>query len=150
MELENLKELLNADRIHLYDFHNGGHYANGRSALKMSCTYEVTRFGIESVQMYLQNLPLSVMSVYISELLGVGEMEVKDIHEIAEFMPAVYQIKTDFNIKAYYDIIINNIENEPIGLLSIQYTKNEYHLDHCDKSSVLKSKLKIENYLESV
>lgn len=42
-EIENLKEYLIADRVQIYDFHNGGHYANGRSALKTSCSYEVVR-----------------------------------------------------------------------------------------------------------
>ena len=27
-KMEDLKELLNADRVQVYDFHNGGHYAN--------------------------------------------------------------------------------------------------------------------------
>ena len=33
--MEDLKEKLGADRVQVYDFHNGGHYANGRSALKL-------------------------------------------------------------------------------------------------------------------
>ena len=42
-KMEEVKEQLNADRVQVYDFHNGGHYANGRSALKTSCSYEVVR-----------------------------------------------------------------------------------------------------------
>ena len=33
-EADHLKELLGADRVQVYEFHNGNHYANGRSALK--------------------------------------------------------------------------------------------------------------------
>ena len=44
-KMEEVKELLNADRVQVYDFHNGGHFANGRSALKVSCSYEVCRAG---------------------------------------------------------------------------------------------------------
>ena len=42
------KELLKADRILLFEFHNGQHYSNYRSALKMSASYEVYRAGLES------------------------------------------------------------------------------------------------------
>ena len=39
--MEEVKELLKVDRVHVYEFHNGGHYVNGYSALKVSYTYEV-------------------------------------------------------------------------------------------------------------
>ena len=38
-KMDSLKEYLNADRVQIYDFHNGGHYANGRSALKILTAY---------------------------------------------------------------------------------------------------------------
>ena len=41
--MEQVKEIVMADRVQIYDFHNGIHYANGRSALKVSCSYEVCR-----------------------------------------------------------------------------------------------------------
>ena len=43
--MEQIKEILRADRIQIYDFHNGGHYANGRSALKTSCTFDKVSTG---------------------------------------------------------------------------------------------------------
>ena len=67
--MEEIKEFLNADRVQIYDFHNGGHYANGRSALKVSCSYEVCRAGVKSYQMYLQSIPLNCIPQFIKELL---------------------------------------------------------------------------------
>lgn len=58
-KLEKLKEYLIADRVQIYDFHNGGHYANGRSALKTSCSYEVVRVGVKGHQKELQSVPLT-------------------------------------------------------------------------------------------
>ena len=48
--MEEVKEIMDADRVHVYEFHNGEHYANGRSALKVSCTYEVCKAGVNSIQ----------------------------------------------------------------------------------------------------
>ena len=46
-KMEHIKEALGADRILVFDFHNGEHFANGRSALRMSASYEVVRYGVE-------------------------------------------------------------------------------------------------------
>ena len=63
--MEEVKEVLHADRVHVYEFHNGEHYANGRSALKVTCTYEVCRTGIGSTQREIMSVPLSVVPKYI-------------------------------------------------------------------------------------
>ena len=41
-QMDSTKGILNADRIHVYEFHNGDHYADYRSAYRFSCSYEVT------------------------------------------------------------------------------------------------------------
>ena len=38
-KMDFVKELVGADRILLFEFHNGQHYSNYRSALKMSASY---------------------------------------------------------------------------------------------------------------
>lgn len=42
--MDEVKELFNADRIHVYNFHNGEQYTNECSALKVSHNYEVCLF----------------------------------------------------------------------------------------------------------
>ena len=44
-QMDYTKELLNADRIHIYEFHNGEHYSDYRSAYKFSCSYEAIKAG---------------------------------------------------------------------------------------------------------
>ncbi len=144
-QMEELKEALNADRIQIYDFHNGGRYANGRSALKTSCTYEVVRAGIRPVQRELQNIPLSCISKFTATILEDGYIEVCDIEEIKDIMPATYQLKKDMGLTAFYDIAILNVYNEAIGFLAVQYIKNKYYCtDEEQKRQVLKLKFFIE------
>ena len=150
-KMEDLKELLNADRVQIYDFHNGGHYANGRSALKTSCTYEVIRTGISHKQSYLQSIPLSCLSKFISKLMNDGFLEVKNLEEIKDEMPSTYQLKKDMQINSFYDVILSNKNGEPIGFLAVQYVKNEYNiLSEKDKQEVLKLKFFIEEQLEKM
>lgn len=147
--MEQVKELLNADRVQIYDFHNGEHYANGRSALKTSCTYEVLRQGITSRQMKLQSIPLSCIPKFIKTLLDKNQLEVKDIEDLKETMPATYSLKKAQDIKSFYDIILNNKQGEPIGFIAIQYV-NDYHktYNNNDRESLLRLKFFIEENLE--
>ncbi len=150
-KMEDLKELLNADRVQIYDFHNGGHYANGRSALKTSCSYEVIRTGISHKQNYLQAIPLSCLSRFVSKLMNDGFLEVRNLEEIKDEMPSTYQLKKDMQINSFYDVILNNKNGEPIGFLAVQYVKNKYNiLSEKDKQEVLKLKFFVEEQLETM
>lgn len=150
-KMEEVKEQLNADRVQIYDFHNGGHYANGRSALKTSCSYEVVRAGIERKQGFLQAIPLSCLSKFVSKLMNEDFLEVSNIEEIKDEMPATYQLKKEMKINSFYDVILNNSIGEPVGFLAIQFVKNKFNiLTEEDKEKVLKLKFFVEDQLEKV
>lgn len=120
-EAEKLKELTGADRVQVYEFHNGTHYANGRSALKTTCTYEVCKYGIKSCSNLLSGLPLSCIPTFIKTLLDEGEMLVKDMNNIKENMPSTYNIKNEMGVTAFYDVVICNSSNEPVGFVGVQF-----------------------------
>lgn len=124
-EAEKLKELLNADRVQVYEFHNGIHYANGRSALRTSCTYEVCRFGIEGCINQLNGVPLSFIPNFMKTLIDKGELLVKDLEDIKETMPSTYYLKKSMNIKSFYDFIIHNANGEPVGFVAVQFCNSE-------------------------
>lgn len=150
-KMEEVKELLNADRVQVYDFHNGGHFANGRSALKVSCTYEVCRAGIKNYQMYLQSIPLNCIPQFIKTLLNNNKMKINNLEEIKDLMPATYSLKKSQNVKSYFDIVLNNEENEPIGFLAIQYeNENKVNFSEKELNEILKLKFFIEENLEKM
>lgn len=150
-KMEELKEILQADRIQVYDFHNGGHYANGRSALKTSCTYEVTRAGIRSIQTFLQAIPLSCIPQFTRKILNEDILEVQDLETIKNTMPSTYHLKKDFGVKSFYDIILNNRDGEPIGFLGIQYVNKAHKTYNSnDINEILRLKFYIEENLEKL
>ena len=149
--MEDVKDILQADRVQIYDFHNGGHYANGRSALKTTCTYEVTRAGIKGYQMYLQALPLSAIPRFTKTLLNDKEMCVCDIELIKDTMPGAYNIKKEQGVKGFHDIVLENKYGEPIGFLGIQYVNNSHKTyNNKEKNEVLRLKFFIEENLEQM
>ena len=149
--LENIKEYLNADRVQIYDFHNGGHYANGRSALKTSCSYEVVRAGIKGHQKELQAVPLSCIPKFVKTLLDRKELQINNLEDLKELMPATYQLKKDQEVASFYDVILNNKAGEPIGFLAFQYCKtNCVNFTEEEKNQILKLKFFIEENLEKM
>ena len=147
--MEELKEYLNADRVQVYDFHNGGHYANGRSALKVSCSYEVCRSGIAPKQSMLQSIPISCISKFVNKILNDEKFEVKKLEDIKEEMPATYQLKKDMQLNSFYDIAIKNKQGEVIGFLAVQFVKNSYNVKtQDDVMAILKLKFLIEEKFE--
>lgn len=120
IRLEHTKEILGADRILVFDFHNGEHFANGRSALRMSATYEVTRYGIERKQGALQKLPLSILPNLIKELLNKGHFTVDNFDKFKDMQPE-YSICGSLQMKSLHNYIIKNKEGAPVGFVSIQF-----------------------------
>ena len=92
------KELLNADRVLLFEFHNGQHYSNYRSALKMSASYEVYRAGLESSREKCSNLPIAIMPKFINDITKKGYSMCKDIEEIKDDMGNSYEFKKSIGI----------------------------------------------------
>lgn len=128
-----------------------GHYANGRSALKTSCTYEVTRNGIKGYQKELQSVPLSCISHFVKALLDKNELKVNDLEDLKDSMPSTYQLKKEQNVRSFYDIILENKNKEPIGFLAIQYCKtNCINYTEDERNEILKLKFYIEETLEEM
>ena len=71
----------------------GGHYANGRSALKTSCSFEVVRSGVKGHQKELQSIPLTCIPRFVETLLNKKELVINNLDDIKEIMPATYELK---------------------------------------------------------
>ena len=120
LKMEQAKEALMADRILVFDFHNGEHFANGRSALRMSASYEVTRYGIERKQQDLQKLPLSILPNLIRELLEKGSFIVDNFENFKDMQPE-YSICSVLKMKSLYKYIIQDSDGAPVGFISIEF-----------------------------
>ena len=120
--MEYYKELLNADRILLFEFHNGQHYSNFRSALKMSASYEVYKAGLQSSLEKCTGMPIAVMPHLIAEITENGFFVCKDIEDIKETMPSSYAFKKSIGLKSFYDIAIKDKDDNIVGFVAVQWT----------------------------
>jgi hypothetical protein len=120
-KMDYYKELLKADRILLFEFHNGQHYSNYRSALKMSASYEVYRAGLESSREKCSNLPIAIMPRFIAAITREGFTWCKDIEEIRYDMGNSYEFKKAIGIKAFYDVAIKDECGNVVGFVAVQW-----------------------------
>ena len=69
-KIEEIREGVNADRVWLTQFHNGGHfYPTGKSITKFSIMYETVNTGVSSVQTNYQNIPVHLFSKSLNQLV---------------------------------------------------------------------------------
>jgi hypothetical protein len=128
------KELLKADRILLFEFHNGQHYSNYRSALKMSASYEVYRAGLNSIMNQCTNLPIAVMPKLIQDITTKDYTYCSDIEKIKGDMGNSYEFKKSIGIKSFFDVAIRDKDNNVIGFVAVQW--NEVMPENVDKKTV--------------
>ncbi len=62
-ELEDIRLILNADRVWITVIHNGGHFLHtNKSIQKFSVMHEVSKPGVSSIGMVFKNIPISLFT----------------------------------------------------------------------------------------
>lgn len=145
-KMEYVKEILNADRIHIYEFHNGEHYSDYRSSCRFSCSYEVVRAGKCSVRSKCTGLPISVMPKFINQITTNGMFKCRDIETLKDDMPSTYAFKHEIGIKSFYDTAIRNTNGNIIGFVAIQW--DEGTIPKIDEDEIKKLVWYIEEHIQ--
>jgi hypothetical protein len=132
-KIEKIREELDADRVWITQFHNGGHYyPTGKSIAKFSMLYETVGVGVSSVQSNFQNIPVNLFSKSINELLSNDIISISDFKDetIATF--GLKYIAEDPGCKSGYIFSIKTIDGKFIGSLGVDFTKNTVELNDDD------------------
>ena len=124
-KLEEYKEKLNADRIHVYEFHNGEHYSDNRPAYKFSCTYEVFKAGNKPIQQECKGIATNCMPLFVNELMQNCKFVCTDLEKIKETMSSTNNFKHALKIQSFYDVAIKNKSGDVIGFVAIHWFKKE-------------------------
>ena len=119
-ELYKILEYSTADRVYIFQFHNGVAYYNGKHAQRFTCTYEIVRDGISRLSPEYVNMQVSVFSWIITTTLE-GGMCFVDVDDIPDYTTRyILEAKGVQSIRMLP--IIKN--NKIIGIIGMDYVKN--------------------------
>lgn len=143
--IEFLREELDADRVLIQEFHNGGKYFSGSSQQKLSISYESCKKGISSIFRKFQNVRVSAMCNIIKRAM-TDDILVKLEDEKC---PYSYDLQTHGTTTSAFTIL-KTLTNRKIGLLSIQYVnRNKTKLTEKEKDLITSQRRIISGYLVS-
>ena len=129
-KIDEIKEGLNADRVWITQFHNGGHfYPTGKSITKFSIMYETVNTGVSSVQTNYQNIPVHLFSKSLNQLVTGDSIEISDYDDEKIATYGLKYAAEESGCKSGYLFAIKTIDGKFIGVLGIDYTKNKTQLD---------------------
>lgn len=119
-----------ADRVYIYEFHNGETFYSGNHQQKFSCTYEVLNIGVSSESMKLQGLRVSTFNDFIKDALGTtngSSFKMENVEEIKN--PLIKNWMEERGIKSSFSVPIKTLNDGIVGILCIDFTKNKTKLN---------------------
>ena len=119
-QLEQIKDELDACRVWISQFHNGGNfYPTGKSIQKFSIFHEMYTPGVSPISDTFKNIPVSLFSKPISHLYSDGEILISNYKKGNHFGLKTFAEGT--GSKSSYIFALNSINDEFIGTLGIEY-----------------------------
>jgi hypothetical protein len=120
-QITHILEELEADRVWVAQFHNGGHfYPTGKSIQKFSIFYEKYIPGISSIQHTFQNIPVSLFPKAMAALYSDGELAIPDFNKEDYDLTS---ISKPFGTQSFYMIALEDLNDRFIGALAVSYNE---------------------------
>jgi hypothetical protein len=136
-KLESLKEEYKADRVWIEQFHNGGHfYPTGKSIQKFSMFYEAVSPHADSIKLQFQNIPISLFSRSINELLEKDIISIPDFNDSSIHNFGLKYIAEENETQSAYMFSVRTIDGKFIGILGVDYI-NKHELSQEDLKYLL-------------
>ena len=127
-QLEQLKDELDACRIWISQFHNGGNfYPTGKSIQKFTIFHEITKPGVKSISNIYKNIPVALFTKPFMHMYENGEILVSNYSKDDNFGLSTFADGTD--AKSSYMFALKSINDEFIGTLGIEYCNRVKNLN---------------------
>jgi len=123
--LQQLLDELDADRIALFEYHNGGRAVSGLDYQKVSNSLEVARRGQRRLMPEMQNIPVGFFSRWNRIIIEKSMVISNNIEEILKVDETQYGFLTSRGAKSAYVIGLYDLNDFPFGFLLIEYCNNQ-------------------------
>ena len=147
-EISEIRETLDADRIWISQFHNGGHFLHtNKSIQKFSITYEDVKPGVSSIIHLFTDIPLSLYSRAMKHLMENKHLWISDFKDETI---ATYGLKSAADAtgtNATYAVGLFDIATDKcIGTMGIDY-RDKKKLTQTQKDYLIERGSRLAGYL---
>lgn len=123
--IESFRQKVDADRVYIFEYHNGESNLNGLPFAKVSATYEILKPGVSSYKSRLQGIPSGLILEFNQNLLTNKQISVPNILDYKDVDPIGNSVLMRPDTKSFYVVLINNINGYPIGFIGMDYICRE-------------------------
>jgi len=134
-ELRHISEELDADRVWITQFHNGGHFLlSNKSIQKFSITYEITKVGVAPASQVFKDIPISLYSRAMNQILENGHIYVSNFEDTTIDSYCLKSAAFATGTKSSYIVALYDIATDRcIGTVGVDYIKKrELHHEQID------------------
>lgn len=132
--IEAFRQKVDADRVYIFEYHNGESNLNGLPFAKVSATYEILKPGVSSYKSRLQGIPSGLILEFNQNLLTNKQISVPNISDYKDIDPVGNSVLIRPDVKSFYVALINNINGYPIGFIGMDYICRESGKEEADKA----------------
>ena len=124
-ELETIRGEMKADRCWILMYHNGGHFLHSkRSMQKFSVMFEANAPGVAGIGMIFSNIPVSLFSRSVDELIKNKRICIKDYKDPKISTFGLKEAAEATGARASYSYALFDIaSDECIGTMGVDYMK---------------------------
>ena len=118
LAIRDLRRKYNADRVYVWQFHNGGNFYTNAPMQKMSITYERNSDGLERKAQKNQNLLVSNFTSYIKDVMDLNMFfsNINDVEDIG--LRAIMQSN---GTKSHVAVPIFDRDQHLVGIFSMDW-----------------------------
>jgi hypothetical protein len=113
-------DVLNADRVSVYEFHNGESFYSGSHQQKFSCTYEYFKAGVSSEALGQQGLRVSTFNQFVSQIINEKIFKYSNTQNLDDSL--LKNWFEDKGVKSIVAIPIITLNKNIIGMISVEST----------------------------
>lgn len=130
-ELMEIRNEFDSDRVWISQFHNGGNfYPTGKSILKFSIFYEVTKVGISTISHVFSNIPTSLYSTAFDHMVKCEKkgIFIPDFNTEAEMKYGLKSAADSVGTKSSYVLPLYSLDEKFIGSIGLDYVSDNKEL----------------------
>lgn len=140
--LSQLLDDLDADRIAVFEYHNGGKAVAGFDYSKVSNSLEVVRSGIRRQMVELQNLPVGFFARLNRHVVENKMIICPSIADLRCVDEGFHQFMAERKTKSVYTVGLFDLNALPFGFILVEYSKETTDLP-AEKVELIKDKSQI-------